>query len=378
MNIRYGLDLINENTYGSIYITTNIINNKRYIGQKRVKTQSPWKDYIGSGKLIKRAIEKYGKDNFFKDIVEVCDNQDELDEREKYWIAYYDAVADERFYNLCPGGKGANYWCGLTKEEQDELKLVHQKKSQHGENNHCAILTEDQVKEAIRLLLDGKTAKDVSDLTGIPVGNVLHIRRKDTWKELTENITFPQDIYVNLPDDRADSSNRVEEISYNKISDINIIRYRAKIPILQYDSYGHFVARYDDINDVTAQYGKEKKNKILRNCRHKSQSAYGSIWFFEDDIDRDKYLADERLLERCQRGILITQSKRESGTNKKACKPVKQYDAHMCYIKTFPSVGDAAKAVNGRISCVSTAITNRRVYKGYFWILANEELNDSA
>ena len=50
-----------ENPYGFIYITTNMVNGKRYIGQK--KFCDGWKTYLGSGKLLKEAIKKYGKEN---------------------------------------------------------------------------------------------------------------------------------------------------------------------------------------------------------------------------------------------------------------------------------------------------------------------------
>ena len=69
-----------------IYRITNNLNNKVYIG-KRTSKVPPDKDtnYLGSGKLIKRAIEKYGKENFTKEIVEIC-TKESLSNREKYYI----------------------------------------------------------------------------------------------------------------------------------------------------------------------------------------------------------------------------------------------------------------------------------------------------
>lgn len=88
----------------SIYITTNNINNKKYIG---VDTKDK-KSYLGSGIIIKESIKKYGKNNFTKEIIESNDDIQYLFEREKYWIQYYNAVDSSDFYNISEGGKGGN------------------------------------------------------------------------------------------------------------------------------------------------------------------------------------------------------------------------------------------------------------------------------
>lgn len=50
---------------GIIYLTVNQINGKVYVGQTSINKNG----YIGSGKLLKRAIKKYGKDNFARTIL---------------------------------------------------------------------------------------------------------------------------------------------------------------------------------------------------------------------------------------------------------------------------------------------------------------------
>lgn len=89
---------------GYVYITTNLINNKQYIGQHRSSTFS--RSYIGSGKLLRKAIKKYGKENFACNILQRCETFKELDEAEKYWIAYFNADLSDNFYNLASGGYG--------------------------------------------------------------------------------------------------------------------------------------------------------------------------------------------------------------------------------------------------------------------------------
>lgn len=92
--------------YGFIYITTNHINGKKYIGQKKYDKYNHWKTYLGSGILLSRAINKYGRENFSKEIIEECETRDKLNAREKYWIFYHDAVNSDKFYNLASGGDG--------------------------------------------------------------------------------------------------------------------------------------------------------------------------------------------------------------------------------------------------------------------------------
>ena len=106
--------------YGFIYITTNHVNGKKYIGQKSY-SQSNWKSYLGSGIYLNRAINKYGKENFSKEIIENCETKEMLDEREKYWIDYYDAVESDDFYNIASGGDGGNTIAGYSESEKRNL-----------------------------------------------------------------------------------------------------------------------------------------------------------------------------------------------------------------------------------------------------------------
>ena len=70
------LEVIISSMYGFIYITTNHINGKKYIGQKKYDKYDYWKTYLGSGILLSRAINKYGRENFSKEIIEECETRD--------------------------------------------------------------------------------------------------------------------------------------------------------------------------------------------------------------------------------------------------------------------------------------------------------------
>lgn len=85
--------------YYTIYKITNIINEKYYIGKHQTKCLDD--DYMGSGTLLKRAIEKYGIENFRKEILHVFSTEEEMNAKEKELV-----VICEQSYNLNEGGAG--------------------------------------------------------------------------------------------------------------------------------------------------------------------------------------------------------------------------------------------------------------------------------
>lgn len=98
------------NPYGFIYITTNLKNGKRYIGKKVFDKKNEWKSYLGSGVALKNAIQKYGKENFKKNIVAFAYSENELCELEKQIISLFNASDSLDFYNIALGGEGYNFF----------------------------------------------------------------------------------------------------------------------------------------------------------------------------------------------------------------------------------------------------------------------------
>jgi len=84
-----------------IYCTTNKINGKKYIGSHNGNKSS----YLGSGVNLKKAVKKYGQENFTKQILWEGDEEFRY-EMEEYWIAYFDAANNQMFYNVTEKGVG--------------------------------------------------------------------------------------------------------------------------------------------------------------------------------------------------------------------------------------------------------------------------------
>ena len=114
-----------------IYLTTNLINGKKYVGKH---FGYPDDNYLGSGKILQRAIDKYGKQNFYREILDFSTTEEENCEKEKYYISLFDACHNDLFYNIHEGGSGGNTTKGYTPEQKQALsKKLSRIRS--GENN---------------------------------------------------------------------------------------------------------------------------------------------------------------------------------------------------------------------------------------------------
>lgn len=126
--------------YGYIYKTTNLINNKNYIGQHKSKI---FDSYKGSGIKIKKAMKKYGVENFKTEILVWCESKEELNKQEIKLIKEYREKGEAQ-YNLSDGGEGSlgiilkgkdNPFYGNTHSEEVKNKLSYYAKKRTGKNN---------------------------------------------------------------------------------------------------------------------------------------------------------------------------------------------------------------------------------------------------
>lgn len=158
--------------YGYIYKTTNLVNGKIYVGQKKSETFLK-EEYLGSGKRLKSAIMHYGKDSFKVELLEKCSSKQELDEKEIYYIKYYDSQNLDIGYNLTKGGDGvvgAIAWNkGLTKEQDVRLIKSDETKKKHSESLKQAYKegrrTNNWTLEARKKISESNKRRDLSKFT---------------------------------------------------------------------------------------------------------------------------------------------------------------------------------------------------------------------
>jgi group I intron endonuclease len=88
-----------------IYLVTNKINGKQYVGQTIRPLSERWRDHcrLDRDNYFHRAIHKYGKENFDIEVIDTAENEDELDRKEIDWIQKLNTMIPNG-YNLKSGG----------------------------------------------------------------------------------------------------------------------------------------------------------------------------------------------------------------------------------------------------------------------------------
>lgn len=225
---------------GYIYKVTNKINNKIYIGQTIFSLEERWYRHQIKAKLDKtnnkfyNAINKYGIKNFYPEVIEECP-EEELDNREKYWITYYDSYNNG--YNSTLGGEGTILYnhneilkklknnpclCEVAKEMGCCIGIVRkiarqynistldgpviiqqhlgQKVGQFDKKTDKLLNTFTTVREAARWCFDNNYSKD-KRCNGTHINQVCQGKRKTAygfkWKYMYDT-NFPKDKYAKL------------------------------------------------------------------------------------------------------------------------------------------------------------------------------------
>ena len=100
-----------------IYITINLINGKYYIGKHKGELDD---NYLGSGIILKQAIEKYGRVSFEKKVLVICTTEEEANTWEKKFIE--ENLNNPNCYNIAPGGEGGYTIKHFSQEEKQKVR----------------------------------------------------------------------------------------------------------------------------------------------------------------------------------------------------------------------------------------------------------------
>lgn len=241
-----------------IYLVTNKLNGKQYVGQHKYDGVGLDQKYFGSGVLLWKAYEKYGMENFDMELVEECLEED-LNPLEQLYIEYYNTLKPNG-YNLTEGGEGVSGF-KFSPETIKKLSLSHKGKKPSLETiekmrqNRIGYVTPESTKEKISNSLMGHY---VSDET----------KRKQSESHIGQ-LAWNKGIETPIEVKR-------------KISDAHINNPLLSKKVNQYKKDGTLVKTHASTAEA-ARTLNSRPSHIIECCNGKRKTAYGFIWKYADD-----------------------------------------------------------------------------------------------
>lgn len=221
-----------------IYIITNIVNGKAYIGKTEESFKKRWRHHSSllkgnyhSNKYLQNAWNKYGEINFKFEILHVCSKDDDINQLEMEYIEKYDSYNNG--YNLTKGGEGTlgnrlseeskrkigdknklnmtgKKHSEETKQKMSDIHKGYIKTKEHRNNLSASLkgkIVSEETKEKNRIanqgskqptskyneemiyeikvkLKNGFTAKQINEEYGISIGYIYQIKANNRWKHV--------------------------------------------------------------------------------------------------------------------------------------------------------------------------------------------------
>lgn len=179
-----------------IYKVTNLVNNKIYIGQTSQSLKRRQSRHLSSAfsndsnYAFHKAIRKYGKENFDWEIIDNSETQEELNEKEIYWIKFYNSFS-EHGYNMTLGGNGSS---GYKMSEESIQKTLDTKlrngSTNSGSKHPNSKLTEEDVIEIKNLIKSGFSITDIAKQFNVTKHAISDIKRGKSWSHTGEDISY--------------------------------------------------------------------------------------------------------------------------------------------------------------------------------------------
>ena len=267
-----------------IYKITNLINQKVYIGQS-INIQQRWEEhkYYSSNEktLLQKAFKKYGIDNFNFEVIEECDIKD-LDDKEIYWIKYYDSFKNG--YNLTEGGKTHRSL------DYDLILETYLKVGSITQTSNSLNIHRDSVRRALEyfnidynkdsslpqsvVMIDPYTLKELQTFISIKdASNFLNISDTTIRKHLSGQLETAGGYFWKKADEEKCFKPLKKEIRKTT---------KPKI-ILQYDLDGNYIGFYKSLSAANQAFNMHRSNtQIKKVCEGIKEEAFGYKWKYKD------------------------------------------------------------------------------------------------
>ena len=159
----------------TVYKTTNLINGKIYVGLH--VTEDLNDDYLGSGTQICDAIKKYGKENFKREYIKICESPEEM-------YALEAEIVNEEFvkrpdtYNMKTGGTGS--WYHINSNPEEKRKTSSRGGKKQAQNPDNPFYSKEWQKKFNAMKNNPEIVKKICALANTPEAIA---KKKETWKK---------------------------------------------------------------------------------------------------------------------------------------------------------------------------------------------------
>lgn len=216
---------------GYIYLITNTINGKHYVGQTAVTIKDRWQRHLSCVKRkehpnlpLYRAIDKYGIENFKIEELEECENN-LLNEREVWWISYYDSYHNG--YNATVGGEFVRKY---------------------------------DAQEITDLFLEGKNRQEIAEILGCSPQTVSYNLKMKLDKEYLKQ-----------------RRNEQQAKTLSKNSPL-------KRAVVQFDLDNQKIAEFESAAEAERKTGIDH-SQIAAVCKGKRKTCHNYIWRYAEDCN---------------------------------------------------------------------------------------------
>jgi hypothetical protein len=326
-----------------IYCIENLINGKKYVGQsinieeriKHHKAQLNSEISTHHNAHLQNAWDKYGEENFNFYILEEC-TEDELDDKEKYWSEFYKVYDTNSGYALKTAGRGIG--SRIISEETRKKMSISSSRYKISELAHIKAIEVNSIP-VVQLTLFGEcvscysSSAEASRTTGINESTINSCCNKDGRAKSAGGFIWMHQVDY-------DNCNK-DELYYTN----NHVR-----PVVQLDKSGVYIAEFESSKEAQIAMHKPTSNNINQCCRGEAMSAYGYIWVFKDQYDRNKDYSYQRRPYGNQYGVI-------------------QLDKEQNVIAKFNSVQEAHKITGVNYSCICECCNGtQQTAGGFIWV----------
>lgn len=356
-----------------VYKITDLTNNKIYVGGTTSGLSTRFRLHVNKAETnpstpLQKAIAEKGKDKFKIELLEMCDNLEQLNEREIYWIATLSATNPEIGYNDNIGGGIVR----MSEETKAKIGDLHRGKMS------------EKRKAVLQYNLKGEFVKEYPSLTEAATDN--NITRDTILRVINKEATYPTmsnpyiwdykdnfttvPIALNILDYYKDPNYKVvmnescveARIRSNKeVKDGNFAKLARGVD--QYTVDNKFIKSYRSISEASKETGISATSirtyindpEYFNRLKNKAKAKF--IWKVSSNAEQ---ISKEE--------VLLKAATKNS-------KKINKYNCSGNLVKTYSGIVVASKEEHIDTKTIRKAILSNSPYRGYYWGYAEKITN---